>query len=271
MRMVLYLFVSLFFVLAVVTWVVEGAFSLYRRKRGGRKLAPAANVDVKDVRKRQQETMGTKQEGKRQQLTDGEKRRYVTQKNSTTATSPSASRIERKEVRELLAATSYTGEDGSTSSSSSNDGWQLWEDRLIREEQDQEYEASLREDRRKERQRLEAARQKQLEQERKRREREERLQRLKELPEPSASEAEDVAIIRIRTAEGNNCSRRFHRNDPLMNVFRYVEGKDLDLGAEAYQLATSFPRKLLNKESHANQSLDELGLFPQATLHVEHN
>ncbi|KAL6057214.1 UAS domain-containing protein [Balamuthia mandrillaris] len=270
MRMVLYLFVSLFFVLAVITWVVEGAFSLYRRKRGGRKLAPAANVDVKDVRKRQQETMGTKQEGKRQQLTDGEKRRYVTQKNSTTATSPSASPIARKEVRELLAATSYTGEDGSTSSSS-NDGWQLWEDRLIREEQDQEYEASLREDRRKERQRLEAARQKQLEQERKRREREERLQRLKELPEPSASEAEDVAIIRIRTAEGNNCSRRFHRNDPLMNVFRYVEGKDLDLGAEAYQLATSFPRKLLNKESHANQSLDELGLFPQATLHVEHN
>ena len=141
--------------------------------------------------------------------------------------------------------------------------------RQLRREQDDAYEQSLAEDRRKaaeaeaaERGAAEAAARAGAEQEAAERAARERAEaadeaaasaraRLRAAEEPEAS-AQDLVQVAVRCPGGERLSRRFRRSDPVSLLFDFVDGERprgvVPLRAEkrGYRLLTSFPRKAID-------------------------
>lgn len=151
--------------------------------------------------------------------------------------------------------------------------------RIIRQEQESAYEESLRKDRERERKEQlererikreeEEERQRKLEHDKKVEEKREYKRKLAEnlAPEPDSSEG-DITRLSIRLPDGSRLIRKFRVTDKLKDVYDFVESKDLqpyDILTEVV-LVNTFPRQ---KYFDREQTLKELGLFPNSSLIVE--
>ncbi|GMH09422.1 hypothetical protein Nepgr_011263 [Nepenthes gracilis] len=145
--------------------------------------------------------------------------------------------------------------------------------RLIREQQDDEYLASLQADREKELKAMEeekAARQATLEEQqrkveesRKKFEEEQELERqlaAKEasLPEEPAVDDENAVTLLVRMPDGSRHGRRFLKTDKLESLFNFIDvGRGVKSGT--YRVVRPFPRRAFS-DGDSNLSLNELGL-----------
>ncbi|KAJ3412089.1 FAS-associated factor 2 [Chytridiales sp. JEL 0842] len=151
--------------------------------------------------------------------------------------------------------------------------------RIIREQQEQAYAASLRADQekenraREEKERLEREKQEEL---RKKQAREEKIEARKNrkvelrnsmVAEP-ALEEEGITKLSIRLPSGERILRRFKETDKLELLYNFVESHDLsplDLEAD-FVIVNTYPRKVLVDQS---LTLKEAGLCPSASIVVE--
>lgn len=136
-------------------------------------------------------------------------------------------------------------------------------ERMI-EEQDRRYRESLEADRLKEEKRMEAERLKVEEQELKEAERR-RCSNAVPL-EPDEDYNGKMAKVRFRCPNGETMMRRFRAEETLGMLLNYLGSQSYPVGN--YKLLTSFPRRDIS-ELDPDQTLDSLGLCPQATLFIE--
>ncbi|KAF3664695.1 putative scarecrow-like protein 28-like isoform X2 [Capsicum annuum] len=141
--------------------------------------------------------------------------------------------------------------------------------RLLREQQDDEYHAALQADREKElkaKQEAEAAveemRQKEEESRRKAEEEKEMERQLaaKEasLPQEPTADNENVVNLVVRMPDGSRRGRRFLKSDRLQSLFDYIDvGRVVKPGT--YRLVRPYPRRAFS-DGESTLSLDELGL-----------
>ncbi|KAI8913963.1 hypothetical protein DFJ77DRAFT_55584 [Powellomyces hirtus] len=151
--------------------------------------------------------------------------------------------------------------------------------RLIREQQDEAYQASLRADKEKQRK----ASEEQARKDRERRRSSQREQALLDLtarkkariaqlvadlpPEPPAS-TPNTTYLSIRLPGGSRALRRFHETDTVRQLYEFVETRELDpipINRD-FVVVGVFPRKEFNEPE---KTLKEVELCPSATLHVE--
>ncbi|XP_043692053.1 plant UBX domain-containing protein 8 [Telopea speciosissima] len=162
--------------------------------------------------------------------------------------------------------------------------------RLLREQQDDEYLASLQADREKElkareeaearRLEEEAAREAALEEER-RKEEEARMKLLEEeeferqlaakeasLPQEPASDDENAVTLLVRMSDGSRRGRRFLKSDKLQSLFDFIDvGRGVKPGT--YKLVRPYPRRAFS-DGESGLSLGELGLTSkQEALFIE--
>ena len=85
--------------------------------------------------------------------------------------------------------------------------------------------------------------------------------------EPAATES-GLTKLSLRLPSGSRLIRRFHSSDVIQSVYDFVDIQDLaPLPAEAeFVLVNTYPRKIY---SQMDQSLEEAGLVPTASLIVE--
>ncbi|XP_024996332.1 plant UBX domain-containing protein 8-like isoform X1 [Cynara cardunculus var. scolymus] len=141
--------------------------------------------------------------------------------------------------------------------------------RLIREQQDDEYLASLQADREKEL--LEqSAREAAMEEER--RKEEEALRKLEEeqemerqlaakeasLPQEPTSEDENAVTLLVRMPDGSRRGRRFLRTDKLQYLFNFIDVARV-VKPGMYRLVRPYPRRAFS-DGESNLTLNELGL-----------
>ncbi|KAL4854252.1 putative oxidoreductase YhdF [Chlorella vulgaris] len=160
-------------------------------------------------------------------------------------------------------------------------------DRLLRQEQDSEYERSLAADQQREAARAAAqaeaeaaaraaeeeavrARAEAEAAEQQRAAAEEALRRRKSekravLGEEPPAGTPETTLIRVRLPDGATHQRRFWMADSLQVVYDFVDSRD-GVTALRYSLATTFPRRVYRQES-LGVSLRELDLAPQAHRH----
>jgi FAS-associated factor 2 len=160
-------------------------------------------------------------------------------------------------------------------------------DRLLREEQDADYERSLEADRLKalERQEREAEAARREAQERQKREeaeaqqaaaeleREQESERLqarrrekKMLLGDEASESDgETGVIRVRFPSGETEQRRFRMADTYSRVVDWVESLDCNEHV-SFSLATTYPRRVLKTVDHGSSTLAELQFEKQTAL-----
>ncbi|MCD7447597.1 hypothetical protein HAX54_032215 [Datura stramonium] len=141
--------------------------------------------------------------------------------------------------------------------------------RLLREQQDDEYHAALQADREKElkaKQEAEAAleekRQKEEESRRKAEEEKEMERQLaaKEasLPQEPTADNENAVNLVVRMPDGSRRGRRFLKSDRLQSLFDYIDvGRVVKPGT--YRLVRPYPRRAFS-DGESTLSLDELGL-----------
>ena len=179
-------------------------------------------------------------------------------------------------------------------------GSMLWEeravqeqrqlDRQLREEQDAEYQRSLEADTERERKlaeerkKIEKAEKEQREaaaaaaaalaaEEARKAEFAAEIQRRRSakqlsLPEEPSADVPHTTLIRIRLPNGAIHQRRFMASDQLQIVQDWVDGLESHEHLK-YSLAMTYPRKVFAGDETAVQSLEELGLTPQAVLLVQ--
>jgi len=152
-------------------------------------------------------------------------------------------------------------------------------DRLLREEQDQEFQRALHQDQEKERlhreneQRAQAAADAMrrqdvdrlmLEQERKLA----KSRLLAQLPQQPSADDKNVSQLVIRLPDGSRLTRRFSTHNNLQNVVDFVNSDARVPWVEpgSFDLVTHFPRRVF---SDPQITLAEAGLFPHASLFVE--
>jgi len=140
---------------------------------------------------------------------------------------------------------------------------------MIRQQQDEDYQASLELDRKKEQQRLEEKRKKDQEERKKKEEQEAekdkrlRLIALKEVSgnkleaEPDADE-EDVIRILIKLPDGTRLERRFHRQTSIKLLYLFVASHEKS--PLVFQITTNFPRRELPCQSPSLENPDCLVL-----------
>ncbi|GAU97620.1 hypothetical protein RvY_08886 [Ramazzottius varieornatus] len=87
-------------------------------------------------------------------------------------------------------------------------------------------------------------------------------------PEPSQANGDPITIIRLKTPDGKNLTRRFSSNEPLKQLYKFALANGFP--QEEFKLVCSFPRKDLG-ELDQHKSLKELGLTQQIALFVEEN
>ena len=88
------------------------------------------------------------------------------------------------------------------------------------------------------------------------------------LPEEPAAGA-DVTTVLVRMPEGPRISRRFAKGDPLSLVRTWVVASSpAERPMAKFELVSNYPR-FVAAESNAQQTLEEAGLHPQATLFVK--
>lgn len=152
--------------------------------------------------------------------------------------------------------------------------------RLLREQQDDEYFASLQADREKELKAIEEAERHHLEaaaarqaafEEEKHREEEARRKLFEEeeferilaakqasLPHEPSPDDENAVTLLIRMPDGSRCGRRFLKSDKLQSLFDFLDvGRVVKPGA--YRLVRPFPRRAFTDEE-STSSLSDLGL-----------
>jgi len=146
-------------------------------------------------------------------------------------------------------------------------------DRLLREEQEREFQQSLLEDQekekriREERQRIEEKqREEAYQRQEEERKKQDKIKRQEELlnklpPEPSAGEGVTQLIFRL--SDGSRLQRRFYRTDKLQLVYDFIDSKNIE--QNDYDLVTNFP---LRKFDDKTKTLAELDLYPQASLFI---
>lgn len=150
--------------------------------------------------------------------------------------------------------------------------------RMLRQEQDAEFAASLEADRARERERARAKEEEEkeaaLEQARlaaeteKAAARETRQARKREGLPAEPEKAAGVATVVLRLPEGGRASRRFNKSDVLEVVFDWAEGccgVDVDVAC----LVASYPRKVFQYPEDASLTLEAAGFFPSAMLLLE--
>lgn len=139
-------------------------------------------------------------------------------------------------------------------------------DRLLRQQQDEEFQAALEADRERER---EAQRKK--EEEEKEQERlaqiEERRNRKRESLGAEPEKAAGVASVMLRLPNGTRVGRRFMQEDAMEKVFDWAEVNGVDI--EVASLVMSYPKKTLRYPEDASMTLQDAGLFPSAMLLLE--
>ncbi|XP_015752631.1 PREDICTED: FAS-associated factor 1-like [Acropora digitifera] len=146
---------------------------------------------------------------------------------------------------------------------------------LVKREQDEAYQASLRQDRakaeEKKRQEEEEILSKKLHEEQALHEAQlkeaQRLSLMDHLPsEPGSECTTPVSNFRFRLPNGDTVTRRFLATNPLQCVLTFVQTKGF-LDSE-YKVVTNFPRRNLSALD-PTESLQSLGLYPQETIFVE--
>ncbi|XP_047049925.1 plant UBX domain-containing protein 8-like [Lolium rigidum] len=167
---------------------------------------------------------------------------------------------------------------------------ELTEQRLLREQQDDEYLASLQADQEKEMKTLQEAELRQLEEtaaresalEKQKQEEEERLKKQLEkeelesslatkqasLPSEPPSGAEGVITLVVRMPDGSRQGRRFLKSDKFQSLFDFLDvGRTCRPGT--YKLVRTYPRRAFTP-ADGDQSFSELGLTSkQEALFIE--
>ncbi|CAN4077804.1 unnamed protein product [Withania somnifera] len=141
--------------------------------------------------------------------------------------------------------------------------------RLLREQQDDEYHAALQADREKElkaRQEAEAAlEEKRQEEEESRRKAEEEKEMERQLaakeaslPQEPTADNENAVNLVVRMPDGSRRGRRFLKSDRLQSLFDYIDvGRVIKPGT--YRLVRPYPRRAFS-DGESTLSLDDLGL-----------
>ncbi|KAL1547588.1 hypothetical protein AAHA92_15928 [Salvia divinorum] len=144
--------------------------------------------------------------------------------------------------------------------------------RLIREQQDEEYRAALQADMESELKAKEAAEAALAESRRRLQEEEETERQLaaKEaaLPKEPTPDAENAITLLVRMPDGSKRGRRFHKSDELQHLFDFVDvGRGVRPGS--YRLVRLYPRRVFSGEESSSM-LSELGLTSkQEALYLE--
>ena len=85
--------------------------------------------------------------------------------------------------------------------------------------------------------------------------------------EPAAGEG--VSTVLVRMPDGPRISRRFDKAAPLRLVRRWVEASSpAEMRMVAFELVSTYPR-FVATEQNAEQTLEQAGLHPQATMFVK--
>ena len=85
--------------------------------------------------------------------------------------------------------------------------------------------------------------------------------------EPAAGEG--VTTVLVRMPDGPRISRRFDKAAPLRLVRRWVEASSpAEMRMVAFELVSTYPR-FVATEQNAEQTLEQAGLHPQATMFVK--
>ncbi|XP_051115109.1 plant UBX domain-containing protein 8 [Andrographis paniculata] len=151
--------------------------------------------------------------------------------------------------------------------------------RLIREQQDDEYLAALQADREKELKAKEEAEAAFAEERRKEEEQQRQLQEQQEierqiaakeasLPQEPRPDDENAVTLLVRMPDGSRRGRRFYKSDRLQHLFDFIDvGKGVKPGS--YRLVRPYPRRAFGDEE-SNSSLSDLGLTSkQEALYLE--
>ncbi|KAJ3110174.1 hypothetical protein HK100_003130 [Physocladia obscura] len=157
----------------------------------------------------------------------------------------------------------------------------LDQSRILREQQEEAYNASLRADQEKARkaeEERELAQKEKAEEEKRQQEiankREEKRFRkiwLQEnmIPEPLASDTQDIAKVGIRLPNGDRLVRRFKATvATVQDLYNFIEAQDLspiDLETD-FDVINTYPRKVLTDKM---QTIKEAGLSPSSSVMVE--
>lgn len=138
--------------------------------------------------------------------------------------------------------------------------------RILRQQQDEEFAASLEADRQKER---EAEEQRAREEsERKRVENFQiRRARKKEALGEEPEKGPGIATVVLRLPDGTRVGRRFEQGDVVEKVFDWAEVNGVDI--EVACLVISYPRRTLRYPEDANLTVRDAGLFPSCMLLLE--
>jgi len=146
---------------------------------------------------------------------------------------------------------------------------------LVKREQDEAYQASLRQDQakaeEKRRQEEEEILSKKLHEEQALHEAQlkeaQRLSLMDHLPsEPGSECTAPVSNLRFRLPNGDSVTRRFLASNPLQVVLTFVQTQGF-LESE-YKVVTNFPRRDLSALD-TTESLQSIGLYPQEIIFVE--
>ncbi|XVF10667.1 hypothetical protein REPUB_Repub07fG0202100 [Reevesia pubescens] len=153
-------------------------------------------------------------------------------------------------------------------------------ERLIREQQDDEYNAALQADREKELKAIQEAEARRLEDEAARKAAFEEEQRKEEefrrkveeeqecerqlaakeasLPQEPAADEENAVTLLVRMPDGSRRGRRFLKSDRLQSLFDFIDiGRGVKLGT--YRLVRPYPRRAFS-DGESSLTLNELGL-----------
>jgi len=149
-------------------------------------------------------------------------------------------------------------------------------DRLVRQEQEEEYARALAQDQAREASEAaereaearvraaeeEVAQNEAAEEEAAERKRAVRAAKASELPAEPPSGPDATRVV-VKLPDGRRLDRRFDKGEPLQCVVDLIECNDVDI--YDFDLVSNYPRKVFGRE-HRGQSLEQLGLHPAATL-----
>lgn len=138
--------------------------------------------------------------------------------------------------------------------------------RLLRQQQDEEFAASLEADRRREQEAEEARAQEQREKTRLQ-QLDTRRARKKEALGQEPEKGVGITSLVVRLPDGNRIGRRFHKDDTLEKVFDWAEVNGVDI--EIACLVMSFPRKRFLYPEDAGTKIGDAGMFPSCMLLLE--
>lgn len=138
--------------------------------------------------------------------------------------------------------------------------------RMLRQQQDEEFAASLEADQRKERE-AEEERAREESYRKRLEDLEVRRVRKKEALGEEPEKGPGIASIVLRLPDGTRVGRRFIQNDALEKVFDWAEVNGVDI--EVACLIIPFPRKIFRYPEDADVKIGDAGLFPSCMLLLE--